>query len=127
MGDKKPVSSDICAKGCRVHFLRLGRSPYIQWNFNVYPVAVEIPITQHPGTMWVAGIGAPDTAMGEVDVLQHYDVPSCPPGGQVAKDHLEPGVGRPMIPTLSSIRHNPQMAGYALRYPPCQCARSWLG
>ncbi|MCP4751685.1 MAG: AMP-binding protein [Proteobacteria bacterium] len=57
---------------------------YLQGGFNVYPVEVENLLTKHPKVQMAAGIGVPDSVMGEVG--RYYIVPA--PGVDLAEDEI---------------------------------------
>ena len=46
---------------------------YLQGGFNVYPVEIENLLTKYPGVQMAAGIGVPDSILGEVG--RYYIVP----------------------------------------------------
>ena len=57
---------------------------YLQGGFNVYPVEVENLLTQHPKVMMAAGIGVPDTVLGEVG--RYFIVPQ--PGTEPTEEEI---------------------------------------
>jgi len=69
------------------HIILMGRlkEMYIQGGFNVYPVEVENVISKHPKVAMVAGIGIPDTVMGEIG--RYYIVPT--PGTEPTEDEIK--------------------------------------
>lgn len=57
---------------------------YLQGGFNVYPVEVENLLTKHPKVVMAAGIGVPDSVLGEVG--RYYIVPK--PGTEPTKEEI---------------------------------------
>ena len=57
---------------------------YLQGGFNVYPVEVENLLTKHPKVMMAAGIGVPDSVLGEVG--RYYIVPK--PGSEPTEEEI---------------------------------------
>ena len=57
---------------------------YLQGGFNVYPVEVENILTKHPKVMMAAGIGVPDSVLGEVG--RYYIVPK--PGTEPTEEEI---------------------------------------
>lgn len=58
---------------------------YLQGGYNVYPVEVENHISKHPKVAMVAGIGVPDTVLGEVG--RYYIIPK--PGEDVTEEEIK--------------------------------------
>jgi len=58
---------------------------YIQGGFNIYPVEVENLLSKHPEVLMVAGIGVPDTVLGEVG--RYYIVPK--PGTKPTEEEIK--------------------------------------
>ncbi|WP_216829825.1 class I adenylate-forming enzyme family protein [Alkalihalobacterium elongatum] len=56
-----------------IYFKGRKKEMYIQGGYNVYPVEVENIISSHPKVSVVAGIGVPDTFLGEVG--RYYIIP----------------------------------------------------
>ncbi len=58
------------------HVRLLGRAKemYLQGGYNVYPVEIENLLADHPSVAMVAGIGVPDSVLGEVG--RYYVVPA---------------------------------------------------
>ncbi len=57
----------------------------LQGGFNVYPVEVENLLSRHPKVSLVAGIGVPDSVLGEVG--RYYIVPA--PGAEPTEDEIK--------------------------------------
>ena len=57
---------------------------YLQGGFNVYPVEVENLLTKHPKVLMAAGIGVPDSVLGEVG--RYYIIPK--PGEDPTKEEI---------------------------------------
>ena len=70
------------------YIILMGRKKemYIQGGFNVYPVEVENLLNRHPKVAMAAGIGVPDSVMGEVG--RYYIIPN--PGKDVTEEELQP-------------------------------------
>ncbi len=58
---------------------------FIQGGFNVYPAEVESVIAQHPNVLMVAGIGVPDSVLGEVG--RYFVVPK--PGRELTESEIK--------------------------------------
>ncbi len=58
---------------------------YIQGGFNVFPIEVENVLTKHPKILMAAGIGVPDSILGEVG--RYYIVPK--PGMELAEKEIK--------------------------------------
>lgn len=69
------ATGDMVAMEPDGHLVLRGRKKemYIQGGFNVYPVEIENVLTAHPKVAMAAGIGVPDTVLGEVG--RFYVVP----------------------------------------------------
>ncbi len=69
------------------YIILMGRKKemYIQGGFNVYPVEVENLLNKHPKVAMAAGIGVPDSVMGEVG--RYYIIPN--PGQDATEDELK--------------------------------------
>jgi fatty-acyl-CoA synthase len=69
------------------YIILMGRKKemYIQGGFNVYPVEVENLLNKHPKVAMAAGIGVPDSVMGEVG--RYYIIPN--PGQDASEDELK--------------------------------------
>jgi fatty-acyl-CoA synthase len=69
------------------YIILMGRKKemYIQGGFNVYPVEVENLLNKHAKVAMAAGIGVPDSVMGEVG--RYYIVPT--PGQDVTDEELK--------------------------------------
>ncbi len=69
------------------YIILMGRKKemYIQGGFNVYPVEVENLLNKHPKVAMAAGIGIPDSVMGEVG--RYYIVPN--PGRNATEEELK--------------------------------------
>lgn len=50
----------------RVHLKGRKKEMFLQGSFNVYPLEIENILTQHPEVIMAAGIGVPDSILGEV-------------------------------------------------------------
>ncbi|MFP4477060.1 MAG: class I adenylate-forming enzyme family protein [Desulfatibacillaceae bacterium] len=60
---------------------------YIQGGFNVYPVEVENLLSKHPKVAMAAGIGVPDTVLGEVGRYYVVPVPGQEPTAAELQDY----------------------------------------
>jgi len=69
------------------YIILMGRKKemYIQGGFNVYPVEVENLMNKHPKVAMAAGIGVPDSVMGEVG--RYYIIPN--PGQDPTEEELK--------------------------------------
>ena len=70
-------TGDIAYIDSEGYIILMGRikEMYIQGGYNVYPVEVENLLAKHPKVMMVAGIGIPDTILGEVG--RYYIIPTA--------------------------------------------------
>jgi len=69
------------------YIILMGRKKemYIQGGFNVYPVEVENLLNKHPKVVMAAGIGVPDSVMGEVG--RYYIISN--PGQDATEEELK--------------------------------------